>query len=157
MSELREQLEALRERVARVNARYATAAAAAPALKRDVPSARGYIENALVGEEVETSVGKHFETERLFQAHHQHGSADIGALADLPHDLFALLSESAVPEVPPAEWAFLDTETTGLAGGTGTCAFLVGVGRITSDGFRVRQFFMRDYAEEASVLASLTR
>ena len=57
--------------------------------------------------------------------------------------------------VPPSEWAFLDTETTGLAGGTGTCAFLVGVGRITSEGFRVRQFFMRDYGEEASMLAAL--
>ena len=35
------------------------------------------------------------------------------------------------PTPPPEEWAFLDTETTGLSGGTGTCAFLVGVGRIT--------------------------
>src|SRR5262245_15000851 len=104
MSELREQLEALRERVARVNARYATAAAAVPALQREVPSARGYIESTLAGEEVETSVGKHFETERLFQAHHRHGSADIGALSDLPRDLFALLSEGVIPEVPPSEW-----------------------------------------------------
>ena len=46
---------------------------------------------------------------------------------------------------------------TGLAGGTGTCAFLVGVGRITPEGFRVRQFFMRDYGEEASSLDALTR
>ena len=41
--------------------------------------------------------------------------------------------------------------------GTGTCAFLVGVGRITPEGFRVRQFFMRDYGEEASSLDALTR
>src|SRR5712692_5913977 len=27
----------------------------------------------------------------------------------------------------PANWLFLDTETTGLAGGTGTYAFLVGI------------------------------
>ncbi len=58
-------------------------------------------------------------------------------------------------DVPPQEWAFLDTETTGLAGGTGTCAFLVGVGRITPEGFRVRQFFMRDFGEEASQLDAL--
>ena len=43
----------------------------------------------------------------------------------------------------------------GLAGGTGTCAFLVGVGRITAEGFRIRQFFMRDYGEEASMLDAL--
>jgi tetratricopeptide (TPR) repeat protein len=49
----------------------------------------------------------------------------------------------------------LDTETTGLAGGTGTCAFLVGVGTIEDGGFRVRLFFMRDYDEEAAMLAGL--
>ena len=75
----------------------------------------------------------------------------------LPHDLLGILSHGAVRDVPPQEWAFLDTETTGLAGGTGTCAFLVGVGRITPEGFRVRQFFMRDYGEEASQLDALSR
>ncbi len=57
---------------------------------------------------------------------------------------------------PVSRWAFLDTETTGLAGGTGTYAFLIGVGRVTPEGFRVRQFFMRDYAEEASLLCALS-
>jgi tetratricopeptide (TPR) repeat protein len=41
-------------------------------------------------------------------------------------------------------------------GGSGTYAFLIGVGRITPQGFRVRQFFMRDYGEEASLLSALT-
>jgi tetratricopeptide (TPR) repeat protein len=50
----------------------------------------------------------------------------------------------------------LDTETTGLAGGAGTYAVLVGVGRIAADGFRVRQFFMRDFDEEASLLSALS-
>ena len=63
----------------------------------------------------------------------------------------------SVPQGAPEEWAFLDTETTGLAGGSGTCAFLVGVGRVTREGFYVKQFFMRDHAEEASLLDSLSR
>ena len=50
----------------------------------------------------------------------------------------------------------MDTETTGLAGGSGTYAFLIGVGRITKQGFTVRQFFMREYAEEPSLLAGVT-
>ena len=62
-----------------------------------------------------------------------------------------------IAQSPPQEWAFLDTETTGLAGGTGTCAFLIGIGRITPEGFRVRQFFMRDYGEEASALDAVAR
>src|SRR5206468_6323158 len=102
-----------------------------------------------------TPLGKHFETEKLYEAHKRHGSADIGALAALPEDLLDSLSGGAISGVPPSQWAFLDTETTGLSGGTGTCAFLVGVGRIAPDGFRVRQFFMRDYGEECSVLTAL--
>ena len=57
----------------------------------------------------------------------------------------------------PTRWAFLDTETTGLAGGTGTYAFLIGVGSIEAAGFRLRQFFMRDYGEEASLLCAAGR
>ncbi len=48
---------------------------------------------------------------------------------------------------------FLDTETTGLSHGAGTVAFLVGVGFFDADGFTVRQYLMRDYDEEAFLLA----
>lgn len=51
--------------------------------------------------------------------------------------------------------AFLDTETTGLSGGTGTYAFLVGIGTWNSSGFLVEQFFMRDFDEEAAMICSL--
>jgi uncharacterized protein YprB with RNaseH-like and TPR domain len=55
----------------------------------------------------------------------------------------------------PAKWLFLDTETTGLAGGTGTYAFLVGLGWWDADGLQTEQLFMRDFAEEHSVLHEL--
>ena len=50
---------------------------------------------------------------------------------------------------------FLDTETTGLAGGTGTCAFLIGIGKVEGMKFAVRQFFLRDYPEEKALLEAL--
>ncbi|MCI0624559.1 MAG: ribonuclease H-like domain-containing protein [Acidobacteria bacterium] len=50
---------------------------------------------------------------------------------------------------------FLDTETTGLAGGVGTVAFLVGLGRWTDSGFCVEQYLMRDYHEERAMLLAL--
>ncbi len=50
---------------------------------------------------------------------------------------------------------YLDTETTGLAGGTGTYAFLVGVGFFDGDHFEVRQLFMRDLDEEPALLTAL--
>ena len=43
----------------------------------------------------------------------------------------------------PRRALFLDTETTGLSGGAGTVAFLVGVGRFTPEGFLLRQRIMR--------------
>jgi len=55
----------------------------------------------------------------------------------------------------PRSIIFLDTETTGLSGGTGTVAFLVGVGRWSSSGFTVEQYLMRDYHEERAMLLGL--
>ncbi|SRR5579884_2156490 len=156
MTDRRQRLAELRAQVAQIDQKYASPP---PAERPDAPDFHPtrYIEDWLCGQEVETRLGRHFETEKLYQAHRRHGSADIGALADLPPDLLAALSEGAVSSVPPDDWAFLDTETTGISRNLGACAFLVGVGRITREGFRVRQFFMRDYAEEASLLDSLGR
>jgi uncharacterized protein YprB with RNaseH-like and TPR domain len=55
----------------------------------------------------------------------------------------------------PLKWLFLDTETTGLAGGTGTCAFLVGLAWWDSGGLQAEQLLIRDFAEEHSMLHEL--
>ncbi|MGA2422007.1 MAG: ribonuclease H-like domain-containing protein [Candidatus Acidiferrum sp.] len=55
----------------------------------------------------------------------------------------------------PEKWLFLDTETTGLAGGTGTYAFLIGLAWWDAGGLQVEQLFMRDFAEEHSILLEL--
>lgn len=57
----------------------------------------------------------------------------------------------------PSKWLFLDTETTGLAGGTGTYAFLVGLAWWDAGGLQVEQLLMRDFAEEHSVLHEFAR
>lgn len=155
MNDLQEQLAFLRRRVARIDRKYATAGAPKPVLEDPRRPVRYFVEEWLSGEEVETAFGKHFETEKLYERHRRHGSMDISSLAELPEDLLGAISNGEVGRSAPTEWAFLDTETTGLAGGSGTYAFLVGVGRITAEGFRVRQFFMRDYGEEASLLSGL--
>ncbi len=159
MSELQEQLAQLRQRMARVLEECAEKyeKPVFTGVSRIPGAARFHVDEWLPGQEIETACGKHFETETFYAKHRRHGSADVGSLADLPEDFLDVLSSGVIRGIPPEEWAFLDTETTGLAGGTGTCAFLVGVGRITREGFRVKQFFMRDYGEEASVLEALTR
>jgi len=51
---------------------------------------------------------------------------------------------------------FLDTETTGLSGGTGTMPFMIGAGRFRENQFVVEQFFVRNPAEETAQLAALS-
>jgi uncharacterized protein YprB with RNaseH-like and TPR domain len=158
MEDLQEQLAALRQRIARIDRQYAalgTRTPVAPRKPTPQPGASQFVQDLLSGEIVQTPQGQHFETERVWERHRRHGSVDIGSLGELPADLLDHLSAGAIPNSHPAKWAFLDTETTGLAGGTGTVAFLIGVGSIDSTGFRLRQFFMRDYGEEASLLSRL--
>src|ERR1700684_3320710 len=47
----------------------------------------------------------------------------------------------------PTKWLFLDTETTGLSGGTGTYAFLIGLAWWDCGGPQVEKIFMRDFHE----------
>jgi uncharacterized protein YprB with RNaseH-like and TPR domain len=55
----------------------------------------------------------------------------------------------------PAQAAFFDCETTGLAGGVGTYAFLVGVGYLSEEEFVVEQYFMQDFHQERAVLSAV--
>lgn len=50
---------------------------------------------------------------------------------------------------------FLDTETTGLSGGAGTVAFLVGVGFIEGGALVIEQYLMRDYSDEPDLIDRL--
>jgi hypothetical protein len=154
MSDFQEQLAHLRRRVAKIDRKYSRPQARAPIPKPQSPIPAP--EDWLQGEEITTAHGVHYETERLYERHRRHGSVGIVDLESLSHDLLDPISNGLIRAVPPEKWCFLDTETTGLAGGSGTYAFLVGVGRITPQGFRVRQFFMRDFDEEASQLSALT-
>jgi uncharacterized protein len=154
MSDFQEQLAHLRKRIARIDKKYTRPTTKPPIAKPQPPIPAP--EDWLHGEEIATSHGVHYETERLYERQRRHGSVGIVDLEDMAHDLLDPISNGQIRGVPPEKWCFLDTETTGLAGGSGTYAFLVGVGRITPQGFRVRQFFMRDFGEEASLLSALT-
>ena len=154
MADLQEQLANLRRRIARIDQKFANPTPAPPVIDERRPE-RYFVEEWLSGQEVETPLGKHFETTRLWERHRRHGSIDISDLFELPPALLDAVSDGAITDSPPERWAFLDTETTGLAGGSGTYAFLIGVGRITREGFHLRQFFMREFGEEASLLQAL--
>ena len=71
---------------------------------------------------------------------------------DLDRETVSLMTGLELPDpLDPKKILYLDTETTGL-GGSGTVAFLVGMGFLTEEGFEVHQFLMRDYPEEPWLL-----
>ena len=116
------------------------------------------IQDVLDGRLISTRRGEAFVYEQTYAADYRHGWSPLQP--DAPLDLMAAWAQDArLTEMPPESFAFLDTETSGLAGGTGTFAFLVGVGRFEPSAsgqiFHLLQFFMRDPGEEPALLEAL--
>ncbi len=84
--------------------------------------------------------------ERVFPLNFVHGDTTLNEVLDAPLHLLDGC------EAKPHELLFLDTETTGLAGGTGTLPFLLGLSRIENDTLRVRQFFLTGFKGEKALL-----
>jgi uncharacterized protein YprB with RNaseH-like and TPR domain len=117
---------------------------------------RKAIEELISGEVVGTSQGSFFLHSESYACDHCHGAHPLADLLNYPPQVAARLArDERLAGVDPSRLAFLDTETTGLAGGTGTYVFLVGVGAFEEGRFTIRQYFMRDYHEEPAQLQAL--
>jgi uncharacterized protein YprB with RNaseH-like and TPR domain len=93
---------------------------------------------------------------RDFPLHHAHGRVALGDLLNSRAEHFAFSAcDAELHDFDPRTACFVDTETSGLAGGAGTVAFLIGVGYFTDDAFRLDQCFLRDYEDEEAMLAFL--
>ncbi len=113
------------------------------------------IEQVVSGQLQLLPAGNVFVSETAFSSEYRHGR--VGLWPEAPLDTIAAWArETRLTGYLPEQFAFLDTETTGLAGGTGTYAFLIGVARFEGDTFHLAQFFMRDPAEEPAQLSALT-
>src|SRR5207302_874698 len=109
----------------------------------------------LGGELVETGAGPLLVVRREYPLTHIHGRQPLAPAFAAPLDLLSAVARAAAPARDLRGLLFLDTEATGLAGGTGTYAFLVGVGNLDGDRVVVAQYFMRDFDEEPALLAAL--
>lgn len=107
------------------------------------------------GQEEATSHGRLLVARSQYQLHHSHGELPLRSALDAPPDVLRLLSRQPPSGTPPRRLLYLDTETTGLAGGTGTYAFLVGAGFFDGDRFVLAQYFMRDLDEEPALLSAM--
>ncbi|MCK5942727.1 MAG: ribonuclease H-like domain-containing protein [Planctomycetes bacterium] len=89
---------------------------------------------------------------------HVHGEVPLGAGARFDGVRLAKMAKSpSFEQLRPDECLFLDTETTGLAGGAGTVVFAYGIAFFEADELVFEQLFLRDFAEEPAMLHHLTR
>ncbi|HEV7214602.1 MAG TPA: ribonuclease H-like domain-containing protein [Chloroflexota bacterium] len=66
-----------------------------------------------------------------------------------------LIAGDEAQELSFSDALFLDTETTGLSGGSGTYVFLIGAARFLNGEFVLRQFFLQDLHQERALLLAL--
>ncbi len=112
------------------------------------------IELVLEGRIIDTIHGQTYLREQIYQIGHRHGSQRLELSPSLDR-LGELTGNPNIASLDPTSILFLDTETSGLAGGTGTYVFLVGIGRFETDGFHLYQYFLRDPAEERAHLTAM--
>lgn len=97
--------------------------------------------------------GDYMFLESSYTAEDRHGRLSLGELS------LRISPDEGISGFPQGlslgALSFIDTETTGLSGGTGTLAFLVGIGRFESGNFVLRQYFLRDPGEEAAMLEAV--
>ena len=125
-------------------------------LTTPAPGRRVAIEKLVPGHFHTTARGQCFVAEATYPPDHLHGDLPLAAFLDLSSEIIA-----QVPAYGPLVGAdrrqvcFLDTETTGLSGGSGTMAFVVGLGFFVENGFCVQQYFLRDPGDEPAMIEAL--
>lgn len=97
--------------------------------------------------------GDTFWVEEVYHAAEKHGKFLVKQATNFS-SLLPLLGADAVFDLESS--VFMDTETTGLAGGTGTLAFMVGLGFFRGNDFYLFQGFLRDPTEELAMLTHIT-
>jgi uncharacterized protein YprB with RNaseH-like and TPR domain len=112
------------------------------------------LQEVIDGRVVENSQGACVLTSSVYPWDYQHGKVTFKRKSD-----FSLIAQAGkareIRDEELSKLLFIDTETTGLAGGTGTFAFLVGMGYFSDNGFELKQFIIRDPTEESAMLLEI--
>jgi hypothetical protein len=123
----------------------------------------GRVGAMLGGTPMDTAFGQCLVIDRRYEAERFHGSIRIGDCDFDDGDALGILdpSLSSRGQTPAGRLRtfprtiFIDLETTGLSGGAGTLAFLVGCGYFDLGAFQVRQFLLTSHASERALLAAV--
>lgn len=143
----------LREKLNMYKNRQAPGPASRPS--RQSNSGKGKdVHDILEGVVLDNEDGSCFMVESRFPLTYIHGGYSLGSALGVSARLLKLMGcDTGNSNIcGSGSFIFLDTETTGLSGGAGTVAFLIGAGLFEGDSFILRQYFMRDYDEEPAML-----
>ncbi len=113
------------------------------------------VEDIVSGVYRESVFGRSFVHSEEYSLDYQHGDVQLCELKPISRILTWSGLES-LTDVPMNSILFLDTETSGLSGGTGTLVFMVGIGFLREDGFHVEQFFLSNPDQEMMFLNSIS-
>jgi uncharacterized protein len=104
-------------------------------------------------EDLSTLYGTIWRRELRYPIQHRHGNLPLAAATVLDGARLSILAkDEAFAALDPRQCLFLDTETTGLSGGTGTVVFAYGLAFFRGDELVLEQLFLRDFSEEPAML-----
>lgn len=114
------------------------------------------IDHFVEGEEKSNAFGHYFLSSTGYPSDAKHGAIALNSIQKTDPRIFrSVTRDETFPTLDLSRTLFIDTETTGLAGGTGTVPFLVGIGYFVNESFQIDQYFMRDYHEETALLKAI--
>jgi uncharacterized protein YprB with RNaseH-like and TPR domain len=108
----------------------------------------------LGGRAIPTKFGQCLAIDRRYESDRRHGTIPIGD-CELEDGRALQLLDPSLGAPSARRTVFIDLETTGLSGGAGTVAFLVGCGWFDYGAFQVRQFLLTSFAAERALLAAV--
>ena len=120
----------------------------------DAPLDVDRVGESLGGRTIHTKFGACVVIDRRYESDRRHGSMPIGD-CELADDEGLKLLDPSLSAPAAKRTVFIDLETTGLSGGAGTVAFLVGCGYFDLGAFQVRQFLLTSFAGERALLAAV--
>ncbi|RMD94343.1 MAG: hypothetical protein D6814_14670 [Calditrichaeota bacterium] len=108
----------------------------------------------LGGEIMNTGHGPWIHVVRQLPLQTRHGPMPLDRIFAIENAILRLIAKNQISERYDLRQAlFIDTETTGLAGGAGTYVFLIGAGYVQGEHFVVEQMFLPQLGAEAAMLA----
>ncbi|MBU4445711.1 ribonuclease H-like domain-containing protein [bacterium] len=119
--------------------------------KSQVEKENQSISDIVHGSWINTYFGDIFRAEFEYPLCEPYGNLNLENIFTISGDIYHPVFEIKGPE-HPQELLFIDTETTGLSGGTGTIAFMIGLGWVENQHFVVHQYFITQLSHEEGML-----